>query len=184
MVHIHTDAGNHDFTASAMIVRKVKGQQKVLLVNHKKYHKYIQPGGHVELHENPWQAVMHEILEETGYEANQLRIMQPNDTMTTITGGTILHPHAMFTNTHVATSGHFHVDTLYLFETDELPRQKPGEDESHDLIWVSQGELSQIPDEQVFADTKDMMNHAFTHYIPVWHALSLDTFSVDNPTEG
>ena len=184
MAHIHTDAGHHDFTASAMIVREENGQPKALLVNHKKYHKYIQPGGHVELHENLWQAVLHEVLEETGYEADQLQIMQPKDAMRSISGGSILHPHPISTNTHIAISGHFHIDTMYLFKTNELPRQEPGEDESHDLIWVSKEELSRLPDKKVFSDTKDMMNHAFLHYVPVWHAHPLDTFSTDNPTEG
>jgi 8-oxo-dGTP diphosphatase len=66
MAHIHTKPGQHDFTASAFIIRIDTPKPKVLLHMHKKLGVLLQPGGHIELNENPWQAVHHEIEEETG----------------------------------------------------------------------------------------------------------------------
>ena len=39
---------------------------KVLLVNSRKYNKWVPPGGHLEENETPDQAVVREFLEETG----------------------------------------------------------------------------------------------------------------------
>jgi 8-oxo-dGTP pyrophosphatase MutT (NUDIX family) len=56
MPHIHTGPGEHDHTASAVIIRNESDGPKVLLHLHKKLNRLLQPGGHVELHETPWQA--------------------------------------------------------------------------------------------------------------------------------
>jgi 8-oxo-dGTP pyrophosphatase MutT (NUDIX family) len=39
---------------------------KILLIYHKKFDKYIQPGGHIEGDEEPYQTAIREIFEETG----------------------------------------------------------------------------------------------------------------------
>lgn len=181
MVHIHTESAQHDFTASAMIVRYENTIPKVLLVRHKKYDKYIQPGGHVELLENPWQAVMHEILEETGYSFSQLKIMQPKDQLRTLDDGGVIHPLPAFVNTHPIPTDHFHTDSIYIFLTEDLASQKPGDDESQDLIWVSQTELNEIPAAELFADTRQMFNHAFDHYLATWDVLDVAVYDSKNP---
>jgi len=63
MAHIHTQPGQHDHTASAYIVRTDFDEPKIMLHLHRKIGKYLQFGGHVELHETPWQAVVHELRE-------------------------------------------------------------------------------------------------------------------------
>jgi len=50
------------FTASAIIIK----DSRVLLVFHKKYQKWIQPGGHVDPNETPPEAACREAFEETG----------------------------------------------------------------------------------------------------------------------
>lgn len=79
MPHIHTQPGQHDHTASAFIIRTDGTEPRILFHMHKKIKKLMQPGGHVELHETPWQAVVHEIEEEAGYEISQLKILQPKN---------------------------------------------------------------------------------------------------------
>lgn len=66
MPHIHY---LYDYTVSVYIVNK-KGQ--LLLVNHPRYNKWIAMGGHIELDEDPEQALFREIAEETGLEVTIL----------------------------------------------------------------------------------------------------------------
>lgn len=68
MPHIHTEPGQHDLTVSAYIVRMDLPEPAIILHKHRKLNKWLQFGGHVEPHENPWQAVQREIREESGYE--------------------------------------------------------------------------------------------------------------------
>ena len=53
-----------EFTASAYIIH----EQKVLLIFHEKFQKWLPPGGHVESNETPAEAAIREVLEETGLE--------------------------------------------------------------------------------------------------------------------
>jgi len=61
MSHIHEKI---DFTVDAFIVYK----DKVLLRLHDKYNEWLAVGGHVELDEDPNQAVLREVKEEVGLD--------------------------------------------------------------------------------------------------------------------
>ena len=58
MPHIHEKI---DFTVEVFIVYK----NKVLLRMHDKVKKWLGPGGHIELHEDPWKP-LREVKEEVG----------------------------------------------------------------------------------------------------------------------
>ena len=63
--------GEKHFTASVWIVSK--GQpKKALLLHHRKFDKWMQPGGHIEKFENPVEAAIREVKEETGVDINFL----------------------------------------------------------------------------------------------------------------
>jgi len=61
MAHVHEKI---DFTASAFVVCR----DKVLLRKHEKYHVWISVGGHIELDEDPNEAVLREVKEEVGLD--------------------------------------------------------------------------------------------------------------------
>ena len=96
MPHIHTEKGQHDHTASAFTLKHdiKKNEFRILLHMHKKYGKLLQPGGHIELHESPWEAILHELVEETGYLAKEMKVLMhgpissglTSETMTFIEG--------------------------------------------------------------------------------------------------
>ncbi len=44
----------------------VINDNKILLIYHKKFGKYLQPGGHIEDGEEPYQTAIREVFEETG----------------------------------------------------------------------------------------------------------------------
>lgn len=175
MPHIHTKQGQHDLTASAFILREESAETKVLLHVHKKYGKLLQPGGHVELHENVWQAIIHEIAEETGYEASQLRVLQPRDRVTTLTGVTI-HPQPMSINTHAIPGGHFHTDIAFIFVTDGLPNMPLSEGESTDLRWLTNRQVQALGDDEIYPDTKQLVNHVFNTCLPAWEIVPMSDY--------
>ena len=55
-----------DFAVTGYIVH----DQKVLLILHKKLNLWLPPGGHIELDEDPEQAVLREVKEECGIEVD------------------------------------------------------------------------------------------------------------------
>jgi len=51
------------YTASAFVLNR---EDKILLIWHKKFNKYVQPGGHISESELPYEAAIREVYEETG----------------------------------------------------------------------------------------------------------------------
>jgi 8-oxo-dGTP diphosphatase len=67
MAHIHDLI---DFTNTCMILHPT--EPKVLLVNHKLLQSWLPVGGHIELDEDPDQALLREVQEESGLEVEIL----------------------------------------------------------------------------------------------------------------
>lgn len=65
MPHIHE---LYDFVVSIFVVCR----GKVLLIHHKKYNEWLPIGGHIELNEDPEQALFREIQEECGLKVKIL----------------------------------------------------------------------------------------------------------------
>jgi 8-oxo-dGTP pyrophosphatase MutT (NUDIX family) len=82
--------------------------QAVLFVKHPRYDKWLAPGGHIELDENPEQALFREISEETGLEVAILSDRLPFDEA----GNTpILQPR--YIDVHEANPPHQHIVFIY-----------------------------------------------------------------------
>lgn len=58
------------FCASAFVIDPET--KKILLVKHKKFKRWVQPGGHIEYHETPEEAALREVYEETGIKIKLL----------------------------------------------------------------------------------------------------------------
>lgn len=178
MPHIHTKPGQHDATTSAFIVRTDTEQPTVLFHMHKKIHKLLQPGGHIELDETPWQAILHEVCEETGYDLQQLTIMQPAARLTKLSGG-VLHPVALCHNTHAFSKeqpDHFHTDTSYLFVATAGPTGLPRAGESTDLRWLSREQLVALTAADAVLASRDIALYALDSALDEWDAVSIDQF--------
>jgi len=63
--------GEKHFTSSVWILTK-NNPKKMLLLHHKKLGKWLQPGGHIEQHENPIETAIREVKEETGIDISFL----------------------------------------------------------------------------------------------------------------
>lgn len=177
MAHIHTEPGQHDQTASAWIISERAGEPKLLLHRHKLLGVMLEPGGHVELNETPWQAVLHEILEETGYEPNQLKVLQPKDRLKAL-GGAILHPYPLVSNSHKfdAEGNHIHTDLAYAFITDQEPNQSIGDGESSEFKWLNLTEIKALPATDIFENVRQIAEYVLGHVAMNWEAVNPNEF--------
>jgi 8-oxo-dGTP pyrophosphatase MutT (NUDIX family) len=120
------DANPVHVTGSAVVV----GQRGTVLHLHKRLHRWLQPGGHLEPGEAPWDAALRESEEETGLE-----VRHP-------AGG----PRLLHVDVHDAAKGHVHLDFRYLLLAPDVePAPPPGE--SPDARWYPWGEAMAMADE-------------------------------------
>ncbi|HVC71582.1 MAG TPA: NUDIX domain-containing protein [Acidimicrobiales bacterium] len=113
-------------TGSAVVV----GSRGTVLHKHKRLHRWMQPGGHIDPGESPWDAALRESEEETG-----LTVRHP------VEGPRLLH-----LDVHEAAKGHTHLDLRYLLVApDEDPAPPPGE--SPEARWYTWDEAKAVADE-------------------------------------
>ena len=178
MAHIHTGDGQHDLTVSGFVVRSDFDEPKLILHMHKKLGKYVQFGGHVELNENPWQAVAHELKEESGYDIADLKVLQPADRLSRLSG-TILHPQPVCVNTHDFPGmgyKHSHIDVLFGFVADREPKSAVGEGESAEIVLFTKQELIDVPADQIIENVREIGLHILDVCYPNWEQIATSDF--------
>ncbi len=125
MPHIHK---LYDFVVSVFIVHK----DKVLLIYHKKYNEWLPIGGHIELDEDPEQALYREIREESGLKVKILS-----------TAPKINHkgvkpiPAPDFVDVHTIGGHHKHIAFIY-FGVSATSRVKLHTREHREFRWLSE----------------------------------------------
>lgn len=168
MPHIHTNKNEHDFVVTAYIVRIGTPEPMALFHMHKKQNKLLPVGGHVELNETPWQAMAHELNEESGYNLDELDILQPADRITNLSN-TILHPLPININTHHITPDHFHTAIEYGFIASNKPTDNIKVGESTDLRWLTQVEMNKLDESQTYINAKEVYNFIFDTALTKWN---------------
>jgi len=113
MAHIHDKI---DFVSTAFIVHR----DKVLLVHHRILNMWLPVGGHIELDEDPVEALYREIKEEAGIDKNNLEIMSDKPNLKGIRHKFLLTPN--YLDIHNFSDTHKHVSLTYLVKskTDKL----------------------------------------------------------------
>jgi len=103
-------------TASAILLSD--DRRRVLLHKHKRLGLWLQPGGHIDAGESPWQSALREAQEETGLPA-------------TLVSEDLIH-----IDVHSGGRGHTHLDLRYLVES-PLDAPAPPEGESQEVRWFA-----------------------------------------------
>ncbi len=134
MAHIHEKI---DFTASVYIVF----ENKVLLHRHKRLGIWLPPGGHIELDEDPNEAVIREAKEETGLDIELVGYSKKYESA--YDSRDLVAPRFLNRHFYDLTRTHEHVDCVY-FATSERG------DARHEIVggeirWFSREELEQNP---------------------------------------
>ncbi len=144
MPHIHE---LYDFTVSAFILHPT--ENKLCLINHRKLHMWLQPGGHIELNEDPWQALTHELLEETGLILEKCEVIEPAE-QPKVRGLKTL-PLPFHFNVHDFNDDHKHIDLEYIIRsyTNELA---PAEGESKEIGWFTLKEIQDLNSKKILHD--------------------------------
>lgn len=142
MAHIHDKI---DFTVGAFIVH----DGRVCLAHHKKLDLWVPPGGHIELDEDPDQALFREIEEETGLRHEDLEILSERHEFPVKTEARALYrPHWM--SIHPFQGDHKHIVFEYVLRS-KLNSLRLADGEHHDIRWFSLHELDssafEIPNE-------------------------------------
>lgn len=176
MAHIHTQEGQHDSTVSACIVLEQEAEEpRVWLHKHKKLGFWLQFGGHVELDETPWQAVIHEVAEESGYDITQLKLLQPKLRITSLPTAK-LHPQPVVVNTHNFSDTHFHSDLTYAFVTSEQPNNGLSGDESKDLRAMTAHDIRAIPAGEIPEDARQIILFTLESLLSAWERVATDQY--------
>jgi epoxide hydrolase-like predicted phosphatase len=108
------DADIIHVTGSAIVV----GSRGVVLHRHKRLGIWLQPGGHIDAGETPWEGALREAIEETGL---QLRLAEP----------TLVH-----VDVHPGPRGHTHLDLRYVVTGDDSDPSPP-DGESPECYWFA-----------------------------------------------
>jgi len=130
MPHIHEKI---DFTVEVFIVYR----NTVLLRKHDKYKMWLSVGGHIELDEDPNQAAVREVKEETG-----LDIKIAGEVVTfadAIDYKELIPPRSL--NRHKINETHEHVTMVYFATTDNNQVVQGATEISDDTRWFTREEL-------------------------------------------
>ena len=175
MAHIHTGPGEHDSTASAYIVR-TDGIEPVLLLHmHKKLPQYLQFGGHVELHENPWDAITHEIAEESGYRIGQLQLLQPALRIRKLSN-VLVHPVPVSFLTHEFEGlNHNHTDMAFAFTVAEDPADSIAEGESAIMKSFTVAELKALSQKDIPDNVREIGIFILEEILGQWESIPSPT---------
>lgn len=148
MSHIHKFI---DFTVVAYIVHK----NKVLFIHHKELDRWLPIGGHIELDEEPEQALYREIEEETGLKRINITILSNKPNYKTPRQKFLYTPNLL--DIHKINDNHKHIGIIYFVRslTDKIKHAK---DEHNQIKWLSRKDLKikeyELGDEMFYMATK------------------------------
>jgi 8-oxo-dGTP pyrophosphatase MutT (NUDIX family) len=150
----HCDLWPGHVTGSAWVVSP--DRSRVLLLHHRKHDQWFQPGGHADGDADILRVALRETSEETGLAPSHIRLVTPE---------------VFDVDVHIIPPSHrgprhLHYDIRFLVEMDDdLPI--PGNDESHDILWVPLIEVSRFNNNRStyrMVEKTRRLRNAFAHH--------------------
>ena len=138
------------FCASAFVINPK--DKKILLVKHKKFDRWLQPGGHIEDDETPEEAATREVFEETGIKTKLIGEHFPRE-------DDMIRPLGIQCNRK--DNGDRHFDIIYAAVPTNPDENVTISTESTDAGWFTRGELENL---SVFPDVKITMDYILKTY--------------------
>ena len=115
----------------------VTGSRGVVLLKHKRLGFWLQPGGHIDPGELPWEAALRESCEETGLDCSFVGPL-----------GVAGNPPLLHVDVHAGGRGHTHLDMRYLIHGGDADPDPP-EGESQEIGWFSWSDAIELADDGV-----------------------------------
>jgi 8-oxo-dGTP pyrophosphatase MutT (NUDIX family) len=127
--------------------------KKILLVLHKKFNKWVQPGGHIEDNELPEETAVREVFEETGVKVKLLGERFPRE-------DDFIRPLGIQKNRNKA--GDLHIDITYVAIPVGYVEPEHISDEILKIGWFDRDQLEEI---SVFPDIRITMDYILKEYM-------------------
>lgn len=135
---------NREFCASIFVIDP--NNKKILLVKHKEFKKWVQPGGHLEYNETPEETAVREVYEETGIKVKILGDRFPRE-------DDFIRPLGIQCNRK---DGYMQIDVLYYGVPIGNINPVVDDEETIAAKWFSREELDEL---NVFEDIKITMDY-------------------------
>jgi len=137
----------------------------------------MQFGGHVELNENPWEAITHELREESGYDMSQLQLLQPPSMLEKLSEA-VLHPYPVsYWTHHFEDIDHYHTDTSFAFVTSQAPKYPVSEGESSDIRAFSAEDLEKMAKDKLSQLSLETALYIFNSCLNSWKRVDADSIT-------
>ena len=139
-----------EFCASVFVINPEN--KKILLVKHKHFNKWVQPGGHIEHNEVPEETALREAYEETGVKVQLLgeRFPREND---------YIRPLGIQKNR--GSKGDIHVDVTYAAIPVGNTEPNYDDEETTNVKWFTREEIETL---NMFEDIKITYDYIIQKY--------------------
>jgi 8-oxo-dGTP pyrophosphatase MutT (NUDIX family) len=130
------ECGPVHVTGSAIVV----GPRGVVLLEHKRLGIWLQPGGHIDPGETPWEGALREAAEETGLDVG---FALPSGDGPSVSDDGV--PPLVHVDVHDGGRGHTHLDLRYVVDGGDADPSPPA-DESQKIGWFTWPDAIELAD--------------------------------------